>query len=274
MNGSAIDKRRPVVDRDRGQTRRRVLKKALWGAALATFGVLPAGLWSFGLLPGGSRSRWSLLPPRPINWSMKPLSSAKIQENMLPDGRVELRIEHDLLRGVTPGMLVWWWRNIEGDMDLGGKIYARYLIWHPIDHIYFEVMHRLPDGRVDVGSVFHLVEALGADMRNLLDVMLRLAQLDETGARVELRALGRVAMQIQGQFLPQGEGTQVITTMTVGLQGPFGGLHGLNRLLIDWFFPAERRKAWLKHSVEEIGNLQFFLPELYRRHAGATKVDD
>jgi hypothetical protein len=39
-------------------------------------------------------------------------------------------------------------------------------------------------------------------------------------------------------------------------------------LLIEWFFPAERRRAWLKHSVEEIGNLQFFLPALYSRHAG------
>ena len=62
-------------------------------------------------------------------------------------------------------MLVWWWRNIEGDMELDGKIYPRYPIWHPIDHIHFEVMHRTPDGTVDVGSTFHLVEALGANMR-------------------------------------------------------------------------------------------------------------
>ena len=105
-------------------------------------------------------------------------------------------------------------------------------------------------------------------MRNLLDVTLRLAELDETGARVELRALGRTAMQIQGKFSPQDEGTRLVTTMTLGWQSPLGGRLGLNRLLIDWFFPAERRRAWLKHSVEEIGNLQFFLPALYSRHAG------
>jgi hypothetical protein len=269
MSGNTINKRGPLGDHDRGTTRRGAFKKALWGAALATIGVLPAGLWWFGLLPGGSRSRWSLLPPRPIDWPMKPLSSAKIQENTLPDGRVELRIVHDLLHGVTPRMLVWWWRNIEGDMELDGRTYARYLIWHPIDHIYFEVMHRMPDGTVDVGSTFHLVEALGANMRNLLDVMLRLAQLDEGGARAELHVLGRVAMEIQGQFVPQIAGTQIISTMTLGSQGLFGGRLGLNRVLIDWFFPAERRKAWLKHSVEEIGNLQFFLPKLYERHARA-----
>jgi hypothetical protein len=164
-------------------------------------------------------------------------------------------------------LLVWWRRNIEGEIELDGKIYPRYLIWHPIDHSHFEVMHRMPDGTVDVGSTFHLVEALGANMRNLLDLMLRLAQLNEAGARVELHVFGRVAMQIQGQFVPQSAGTQVISTMTLGSQGPFGGRLGLNRLLIDWFFPEERRKAWLKHSVEEIGNLQLFLPKLYERHA-------
>jgi hypothetical protein len=87
-------------------------------------------------------------------------------------------------------MLVWWWRNIEGEMELKGLTYPRYLIWHPIDHLPFEVMDRMRDGSVGVGSTFHLVEALGADMRNLLDVMLRLAQLDERGARVELHVLG------------------------------------------------------------------------------------
>ncbi len=252
------------MDGDSEPTRRGVLKRWLWAVGLLVFGVLPVGFWSARF----SRSKWSLLPPRPVDWAMKPLSSAKIAEYPLSDGRVVLQIEHDLLRGVTPPMLVWWWRNIEGDMELKGLTYPRYLIWHPIDHIHFEVMDRMPDGSVDVGSTFHLVEALGADMRNLLDVMLRLAQLDETGARVELHVLGRTAMQIQGKFLPQDKGTQLVTTMTLGSQSAFGGRLGLNRLLIDRFFPAERRLAWLKHSVEEIGNLQFFLPTLYNGHAG------
>src|SRR6266849_3780016 len=69
-------------------------------------------------------------------------ASAKIAEHTLSDGRVVLQIEHELLRGVTPAMLVWWWRNIEGDMELKGLTYPRYLIWHPIDHIHFEVSYR------------------------------------------------------------------------------------------------------------------------------------
>ena len=247
-----------TAENDYGVPRRHFLKKILWAAGLAAFGVLPSGC----------TTKWSLLPPRPVSWIMKPLSSAKTQETVLPDGRVRLHIEHDLLRDVTPAMLVWWWRNIGADMKLDGRTYPRYLIWHPIDHIHFEVVKRLPDGNVGVGAVFHIVEALGADMKNLIDARLYLQKLDETGAAVEVHALAQTVLEIRGQFLPRSAGTQPISTMTIGSSSWLGEM-GLNPWLVNRFFPAERRKAWLKHSVEEIGNLQFFLPDLYHRHARA-----
>ena len=71
--------------------RRHFLKKILRAAGLAAFGALPSGC----------TAKWSLLPPRPVSWVMKPLSSARTQETVLPDGRVKLHIEHDLLRDVT-----------------------------------------------------------------------------------------------------------------------------------------------------------------------------
>src|SRR5215468_8312244 len=145
-------------------TRRRLLSRAVSAAFLPTFGILPAGC----------DSRWALLPPRPVDWTMKPLSSAKVSERVFADGHIELTIEHALLHGVTPAMLVWWWRNIEGEMELKGEEYPRYLIWHPIDHIHFAVAERLADGSVGVGSTLHVVEALGADMRHLVDVLLHL----------------------------------------------------------------------------------------------------
>ena len=252
------------VSRDNGSlpdnyyelARRGFLTKLLWTAGLAAFGVLPSGC----------ASKWSLLPPRPVSWVMKPLSSARIEETVLPDGRIRLHIEHDLLRGVTPQMLVWWWRNISGEMELQGRSYPRYLIWHPIDHIHFEAITRLPDGSVGPGAVFHIVEALGADMKNLIDARLHLQELHDKGAVVEVRTLGQTVMQIRGQFLLKEGGTQLISTMTLGFSGWWGEL-GLSQWLVDRCFSPARRKAWLKHSVEEIGNLQFFLPDLYDRHS-------
>jgi hypothetical protein len=235
-------------------TRRDFLKTLLWSAGLSFFGALPAAC---------SSAKWSLSPPRPVPWTMKPLSSAKTRETVLPDGRVQLHIEHDLLRGVSPQMLVWWWRNMAGEMEVKGQIYPRYLIWHPIDHIHFELVERLPDGSVGPGAVFHIVEALGADMKNLIDARLHLRELGDGGAMVEVRALAQTVLQIRGQFVPREAGTQVISTMTIGSSNWLGDF-GLNPWLTGRYFPPERRKVWLKHSVEEIGNLQFFLPDLYR----------
>jgi hypothetical protein len=240
----------------RTTSRRRFLGKIVWLAGLSLFGVAPAA----------RGKTWSLLPPRPVPWTMKPFSSAKTEETILADGRVRLHIEHELLRGVSPPMLVWWWRNMAGEMELAGKTYPRYLIWHPIDHIHFELAKRAPDGGAGPGAVFHIVEALGADMQNLIDARLHLMELDERGAMVEVRALGQAVLQIRGQFLPREAGTQLISTMTIGSAGWLGAL-GLNGWIAARFFPPARRRAWLRHSVEEIGNLQFFLPELYRRHA-------
>ena len=244
-------------------SRRLSLRRSLWATGLLVFGVVPAGLWTFGKLPSQS-STWSLLPPRRVGWKMKPLSSARTEERILPDGRVVLNVEHELLSGVTPEMLVWWWRNIDGDIEIDGQAVRRYLVWHPIDHIHFGLLQRSSDGSVGPGAIFHLVEALGADMNHLIDVAVRLKELDETGATVELHALGRVVWHMRGQFLRRDRGTQFISTMTIGGTGWLASL-GLTGLLVDRFFPRERRRLWLKHSVEEIGNLQFFLPDLYRR---------
>jgi hypothetical protein len=238
----------------RALTRRDFLKRLAWGAGLSLLGALPSGC----------AAEWSLLPPRPVPWVMKPLASAKTEETVLADGRVRLHIEHELLSAVTPAMLVWWWRNMGGEIELNGQAYPRYLVWHPIDHIHFEVAKPLPDGSVGPGAVFHIVEALGADMENLIDARLHLLKIDEGGAMVEVRSLAQAVLQIAGQFLPRATGTQVISTMTIGSTGWLGDA-GLNSWLIGRYFPPARRKAWLKHSVEEIGNLQFFLPDLYGR---------
>src|SRR5262249_22707882 len=119
----------------------------------------------------------------------------------------------------------------------------------------------------DVSSVYHAVEAFGANMKHLVEADFHLRKLDTAGATLQMYALGQTVMSIHASFAAEGTATRIITTMTVGFSG-WGGALGVNRPLIGWFFSAERRCAWLKHIVEEIGNLQFFLPELYHRHTG------
>jgi hypothetical protein len=38
-------------------------------------------------------------------------------------------------------------------------------------------------------------------------------------------------------------------------------------VLLPFLFPDGKGQAWLKHSIEEMGTLENFLPELYERDA-------
>lgn len=210
-----------------------------------------------------AKAKWNILPQRPVSWTMKLFSSAETSESVLRDGRLELHIQHDVIRGVTPQMLAWWFRNIEGEMELGGQMYPRYLVWHPIDHISFKVVKRLPDGSVGVGSQFHIVEAFGGDMRHLLDQVFHVQQLDDTGIVLETHVMGRAVLRLHEEFVPVEGGTQYNVRAILGLSSWIGRA-GLNRIMLPRRFPSDKRKAWLKHNVEEVGNFQFFLPELHR----------
>jgi hypothetical protein len=53
---------------------------------------------------------------------MKLVTSAKTTQLMLPSGQLELTIEHDLLRGVTPPMLRWWFANLGQLMTYQGQV--------------------------------------------------------------------------------------------------------------------------------------------------------
>jgi hypothetical protein len=71
---------------------------------------------------------------------MKPVASARTTRKNLESGQLELTIDHDTILGVTPAMLRWWFENLGSDMRVGGQTYPRYLLWHPRDHIHWELV--------------------------------------------------------------------------------------------------------------------------------------
>jgi hypothetical protein len=192
-------------------------------------------------------TKWQLLAPRPFNWTMKPLDSAETVVEPLGDGRLELRIRHDILKGVTPAMLDWWFRNLEGPMEHLGQTYPRYLVWHPIDHIHYDLARRAPDGTAGPGSQFHIVEALGANLDYLVDAAADVLRADDTGHTLSVRRSGTEVIRIEHTFTPVPQGT----------------LFRSRTRVVPKAVPEAMGRAWLKHSVEEVGNLEFFLPALY-----------
>jgi hypothetical protein len=72
-----------------------------------------------------------------------------------------MHIRHDLLKGISPRMIEWWFGHIGGDMDVEGVRLSKYLVWHPFDHIHWELARSGPDGRAAKGAQFRIVEAFG-----------------------------------------------------------------------------------------------------------------
>jgi hypothetical protein len=78
-----------------------------------------------------------------------------------------------------------------------------------------------------------------------------------------------VAGRLHEQFIAVPGGTKYVAKVVVGLDTP----------VVRWLNPILRKVAgfsdasgmrWFRHNVEEVGNLQFFLPQLYRERTGAA----
>ncbi|MFT3744168.1 MAG: hypothetical protein QM785_07730 [Pyrinomonadaceae bacterium] len=202
----------------------------------------------------------------PIDWKCKFVESARSGVEVKSDGRIHCWIEHETVKGVTPEMLVWWFKHLEGDIEIGGVKYDRYRVWHPHDHIFAEYAKRGADGTVGVGSIIHLAEMLNGDQRYLVHIYSEIVKLDETGYVHRPHMHGLRLAEMRYSFERTGDGTKYVNSLTIGHKGFLGRL--LNPLIRKFVFDAERGRAWIKHNIEEVGNFEYFLPQLFSREAG------
>jgi DAPG hydrolase PhiG domain len=223
--------------------------------------------------------RWTSPQPLPIAWPLKPLGSAQTTCTRLPDGRLELTIKHDLLSGVTREMLSWWFRRIDGTMEYLGRQVPRYRVWHPRDHIFYRDLTLSSDGTGSAGTRRHIVEAFAENPNYLVNIVDRVAHLDETGillvterAGLSLGPLKTPLLPLMGnlstlqhEFISAPQGTRYESRMLVGADSLIGRL-GLNRHVLPRVAMSDAMgRAWLRHNVEEVGNFERFLPPLYEQ---------
>ncbi|MCB0123830.1 MAG: hypothetical protein KDE58_16365 [Caldilineaceae bacterium] len=219
--------------------------------------------------------------PRPFGWRMKPLTSAQTTMRLLANGRRELTIVHDLIRGVTPAMLHWWFCHIDDVMVYAGQTYPRYLVWHPTDHIYYRDLTRATDGSGHVGTTRQIVEAFQGNPRYLINIVDRVSHLGDDGilltteaAGIALPGIGNLLLPLpagistlEHRFLPQPNGTRYESRLLLGAPGKVGAL-ALNPCLRHFVMNDSHARAWLQHNVEEVGNFEYFLPALWAQAAG------
>jgi hypothetical protein len=214
-------------------------------------------------------SRLPLLPPRPLLGPLKPLASARTTQARLPNGQLVMTIEHETLRGVAPPMLRWWFETLGSTMRVGEQVYPRYLLWHPFDHIHWELAARAPGGGSGQGARFRIVEAFGADMSQYVDSTETVERLDDTGIALVHRVFGTEVFRLEHQFGEAAGGASYRSRMVVGAAGGLLG-SAFNRWVRPRLFSDRMGTAWLRHNIEEVGLLEHLLPPLHAARGGAA----
>lgn len=196
---------------------------------------------------------------RPVLYPLRPVESATVSYLDLPHRRRRVTIDHRPLRGVTPAMLLDWFTHLGGTMSYGGEVIDRYLAWHPIDHIHWELAREAPTGGAGDGARFRMVEAFGGRPEHRIDETVRVDKLDETGIRLVKRIGGAPVMQLEHTWSAGSDGAHYITVMDLGVRSRL--LSPVNRVVWQRF-SADKLRAWVKHNIEEVGQLEYLLPPL------------
>lgn len=198
---------------------------------------------------------------------MKSIASAKTTQSVLPSGQLVLTIEHDDIRGVSPPMLRWWFENLGQSMTFKGRTYPRYLLWHPIDHIHWELAARSPSGGTGQGARFRIVEAFSANPRHYVDSVELVEKLDDEGISLVRRELGTEIFRLEHRFGTAPSGATYRSRMVVGAAS--GLIRPLfNAVVRPRVFSDQMGTAWLKHNIEEVSMFEHILPGLYSARAG------
>jgi hypothetical protein len=206
----------------------------------------------------------NLLPPaRPVLWPLRKQETADVSFAHLEDGRRHIVIRHAALKGVSAEMLAWWYGHIIGDMDYAGGRWPRYLVWHPLDHISYEMVRPSVTGGIGPGARLHIREAFQRNPANLLDVSVTVERIGRDAAIIGNRVFGLSALRLINEFQDAPAGASYVTDLTIGDPGAIGRLV-FNRLIGSRILPGAQAQHWIRHHIEEVGNLENFLPQLYR----------
>lgn len=196
---------------------------------------------------------------RPVLYPLRTVDTATVRFYRFPHHRRRVTIDHRVLADVTPSMLLDWFTHLGGTMRYGNEIVDRYLAWHPIDHIRWELAKPAPGGGAAEGARFRIVEAFGARPEFKVDVVDRVEKLDETGIRLVTRIAGVIVLHLEHTWSAGAEGAHYVTVLDVGARAPL--FAPVNRF-VHRRFSDHMVHAWIRHNIEEVGQLEYLLPQL------------
>jgi len=197
------------------------------------------------------------------------------------DERKKFWVE-EVLKGITPAMLKWWFAHLDGDMESRvGRSLATVSGTLSIMSMRTYVS-RCSDGSIGPGAQIANLEFLARNPRYRVQVVATVERLDEdvfvhnivvaglhvaTVERLDedvfvhnIVVAGLHEARMEHTFDAAPGGTRVGHFFIV----PGAPIPLLERV-VPWWFSEDKGRAWLKHAVEEMGNLPNFLPRLYEQ---------
>ena len=191
---------------------------------------------------------------------LRQVSSAVILRQPLEYGGTQITIEHQDVAGVTPEMLEWWYAHFPylALVLPGGETISAYRLWHPADHRNVHIKRHSLSGQlgVSIGARLVLTSRWGSLFRTS---SLRVRHMNVHGLAMNIVVGPCVIGVIEECFEPVADGTRYTTSLI--LHPDRLSLLGIFRSRL--FTPATL-DAWVKHKVEEIGNMERVVPLLYR----------
>jgi hypothetical protein len=197
--------------------------------------------------------------PLPVLHPLRPVDTARVRVDRRPAGRRRVTIDHRPLEDVTPADLLGWFTSLGQTMEYGGRVVPRYLAWHPLDHVRWELARPAPGGGAAEGARFRIVEQFGGRPEYRVDVVDRVEKLDETGIRLVQRVAGAIVLQLEHTWSAGRGRTHYVSVLDLGVRSRT--LAPVNALL-NRRFPDPMVAAWVRHNIEEVGQLEHLLPRL------------
>lgn len=197
------------------------------------------------------------------NWNdagrLRPVGSAVTSRVPLGKGGSLVTIEHETIRGVTAEMLEWWFTHFPYYAVAlpSGEIVSAYRLWHPVDHRSVKVRRHSLSGQLGmaIGARLDLRSAWSGLPRR---TSLRIRRMDRNGLAMNIVAGPQTIGAIEEVFQVRDEGIHCTTALTLCPRKPI-----LFRPFRSRRFSSGIVTAWVKHKIEEVGNLERVLPPLY-----------
>jgi len=243
---------------------RPLLKPVLYtcGALLAAFVLLATVLM---MLPGPDFERHA---PRDLPWVLPDHNKAWKHVEVLDNGQLHLKIEHLPLNDISPAMVRFFYQVLPiSTVALNGVEMPMYHIFHPTEHGYIEVKQAAASGKpgMTVGAVVGRREWFG-DYNSKGSGRIIEMNNEIMRVRTEMLGLNFGEMTHRWDEAVSGEerGTRYTVESYIGTDLPVLGPL-INLYIRHKMFPPAMVEQWLRHQVEEVSSLSFFLADLHQQ---------